>query len=165
LGAAARLQSNAVARNLRVAGATALAVILVAGSWRTITRTPDWKDNERLFHQAVIDVPQSYRAHYMLGAWLFETHRKIEAEREFRRALALFPYDPFMSYNLALQYQISNMCGPAVPLYRWAFEVAPSFREGEGRLNLAPGNAARRRATEGASSRCPIQRQCHGTHA
>ena len=131
------LQSKDAARNARVVAIAGLASILVAGSWRSITRTPVWHDNERLFAQAVIDSPQSYRAHYMLGAWMFETKRKKEGERSYRRALALFPYDPFMSYNLALQYQIAGMYGPAIPLYKWAFAIAPTFREGEGRLNLA----------------------------
>jgi len=96
-----------------------------------------WHDNDRLFAQATIDSPQSYRAHYMLGAWMFQTNRKKEGEHEYRRALALFPYDPFMSYNLAQQYQIAELCGAAIPLYKWAFEIAPRFREGEGRENLA----------------------------
>ena len=114
-----------------------LAAILVAGTWRSNTRTPVWHDNERLFAQAVVDAPQSYRAHYMLGAWMFETKRKQEGEHHYRRAIKLFPYDPFMSYNLAMQYQISGMYAQAIPLYRWAFEIAPHFREGEGRENLA----------------------------
>ena len=85
----------------------------------------------------MVDAPQSYRAHYMLGAWMFETGRKKDGEHYYRRALALFPYDPFMAYNLALQYQTSGMYGAAIPLYRWAFAIAPRFRQGEGRQNLA----------------------------
>jgi len=85
----------------------------------------------------VVDAPQSYRAHYMLGAWFFDTGHKREGEHEYRRALALFPYDPFMAYNLAMQYQTSGMYGAAIPLYRWAFSIAPRFRQGEGRQNLA----------------------------
>ena len=142
------VHSNDAARVAPLAAAAALVAILVAGSWRSITRTPVWHDNERLFSQAVVDAPQSYRAHYMLGAWMFETKRKKEGEHHYRRALALFPYDPFMSYNLALQYQISGMYGAAIPLYRWAFEIAPHFREGEGRENLALCLANTNRATE-----------------
>lgn len=131
------LQSNDSIRTTRVAAATSCMAILVAGSWRSITRTSVWHDNERLFTQAVVDAPESYRAYYMLGAWKFETGQKIEGERAYRHALKLFPYDPFMSYNLAQQYQTSSMYKVAIPLYRWAFEIAPRFREGEGRENLA----------------------------
>jgi hypothetical protein len=133
----ARLHSNDAIRVARVATATSVVAILLAASWRSVTRTPVWHDNERLFSQAVVDAPQSYRAHYMLGAWMFETGRKKEGEHHYRRAIALFPYDPFMSYNLALQYQISGMYAAAIPLYRWTFDLAPRFREGEGRENLA----------------------------
>jgi tetratricopeptide (TPR) repeat protein len=131
------LRSNDSIRITRIAASLGCAAILVAGCRRSFTRTSVWHDNERLFKQATIDAPQSYRAFYMLGAWMFETHRKIEGEKAYRHALALFPYDPFMSYNLAFQYQLSKMYTPAIPLYRWAFEIAPRFREGEGRENLA----------------------------
>jgi hypothetical protein len=133
----AELQPKDVARNARVVAVTGFASILIAGSWRSFTRTPVWHDNDRLFAQAVADSPQSYRAHYMLGAWMFQTKRKKEGEHEYRRALALFPYDPFMAFNLAQQYQMAEFCGAAIPLYKWAFEIAPHFREGEGRENLA----------------------------
>ena len=133
----AQAQSNDVARNARLMAVVALAGILVAGSWRSVTRTTVWHDNERLFTQSVIDSPHSYRAHYMLGAWMFETGRKREGEHQYRRALALFPYDPFMAYNLAMQYQTNGMYEAAIPLYQWAFSIAPHFRQGEGRQNLA----------------------------
>jgi len=131
------MRSNDAMRMTRVVATAGVAVILIAGSGRSATRTPVWHDNERLFTQAVIDAPRSYRAHYMLGAWMFETGRKKEGERSYRRAIALFPYDPFMSYNLATQYQMNGMFAAAVPLYRWTFDIAPRFREGEGRENLA----------------------------
>ena len=133
----AAMRSKDAIRTTRIAACAASVAILAAGCWRSITRTSVWHDNERLFTQAVVDAPQSYRAHYMLGAWMFETGRKIQGERSYRHALKLFPYDPFMSYNLAQQYQTSGMFKAAIPLYRWAFEIAPRFREGEGRENLA----------------------------
>jgi protein O-mannosyl-transferase len=131
------MRSKDAMRITRLAAGAACIAILVAGCWRSTTRTSVWHDNERLFTQAVIDAPQSYRAYYMLGAWKFETGNKIEGERSYRHALKLFPYDPFMAYNLAQQYQTSGMFKAAIPLYRWALEIAPRFREGEGRENLA----------------------------
>jgi hypothetical protein len=144
----ATVQRNDVVRGLRLVAVALVVTILTAGTWRSITRTPVWHDNERLFSQAVVDAPQSYRAHYMLGAWMFETKRKKEGEHSYRRALALFPYDPFMSYNLALQYQMSGMYAAAIPLYRWTFDLAPHFREGEGRENFAICLASVNQVTE-----------------
>jgi len=119
---------------LAVAG---IGAILLAGTWRSTDRTRVWRDNDTLFKQAVLDVPESYRAHYMLGAWSFERGRKLEGEQHYRRAIHLFPYDPFMSYNLAQQYQFAGIIRGAIPMYQWTFEIAPSFREGQGRANLA----------------------------
>lgn len=116
----------------RLAGATALAGLLAAGAWRSFDRTLVWHDNERLFRQAVIDAPLAYRSHYMLGAWLFERKRKREGEHEYRRALHLFPYDPYMSYNLAEQYRAQGMCFAALPLYKWSFELRPDLPAGHG---------------------------------
>lgn len=136
-GQITQLRANDTARVARIAAPLACVAILAAGCWRSITRTRVWHDNETLFTQAVVDAPQSYRAFYMLGAWKFEIGKKIEGERAYRHALKLFPYDPFMSYNLAQQYQTSGMYKVAIPLYEWSFQIAPRFREGEGRENLA----------------------------
>ncbi len=106
----------------------ALAGVLVAlGVTRSVSRTRVWKDNETLFHQTVVDVPDSYRAHYMLGAWSFENARKKFGEAEYRKAMTLFPYDPFLSYNVAEQYKRVGMCAQAVPFYKWSRSVKPDF--------------------------------------
>ncbi len=112
-------------RKLQVAGAAALGAVLALGAWRSFDRTMVWHDNDRLFRQSVVDSPLMYRSHYMLGAWLFQNRRQKEAEQEFRRALHLFPYDPFMAVNLADHYADAGLCAPAEPLYRWAFALSP----------------------------------------
>ena len=143
LGATAPFVARALSQRFGDARARAIlatagiGTILIAGAWRSTTRTQIWRDNDTLFKQAVLDVPESYRAHYMLGAWSFERGRKLEGEQHYRRAIHLFPYDPFMSYNLAQQYQFAGIIRGAIPMYRWTFEIAPSFREGHGRANLA----------------------------
>jgi len=113
-------------------GYALLALMLIAGTGRSLQRTPVWHDNARLFHQAVIDSPLAYRAHYMLGAWSFEHQRKREGEAEYHKALSLFPYDPFLSYNMAEQYRVTGLCGPAIPLYRWTMGLDPAFPLGHG---------------------------------
>jgi hypothetical protein len=118
--------------DVRLAGRVALIVVLVAGVWRSATRSTVWRSNDRLFRQAVVDSPDAYRAHYMLGAWHFENQRKREGEVEYRRALNLFPYDPFLSYNMAEQYRMVGLCGPALPLYRWTFGLDANFPLGRG---------------------------------
>jgi hypothetical protein len=102
-------------------------LVLAAAIARSATRTRVWKDNNRLFAQAVVDSPDSYRAHYMYGAWHFENQQIRLGEAEYRRALKLFPYDPAVSYNMADQYRRLGMCEPALPLYKWTREVDPDF--------------------------------------
>jgi hypothetical protein len=105
----------------------ALAAALIAGTARSLARTRVWYDNETLFHHAVLDSPGSYRAHYMLAAWSFEKNRKREGEAEYRKALELFPLDPFVSYNLAEQYRVAGKCEPALPLYKASRDIDPNF--------------------------------------
>ena len=108
--------------------------LMAAAMARSIQRTTVWRDNDRLFRQAVLDSPLDYRAHFMLGAWAFQQDRKREGEAEYRRALALFPYDPFLAYDMAEQYRAVGMCKPAVPLYRWSQGLDPAFPLGRGAL-------------------------------
>jgi hypothetical protein len=120
------------ARSLRRSAPALIAVMLVlaAGIARSAVRSRVWKDNGTLFHQAVADVPDSYRAHYMLGAWDFEQHDIRHGEAEYREALHLFPYDPAVSFNMAEQYRLFGLCEPALPLYKWTRELDPNFPYG-----------------------------------
>ena len=119
---------------VRYAAQAAVGALLVAGAMRSISRTRVWRDNDTLFHQAVIDSPWEYRAHYMLGAWDFEQKRKRDGEAEYRTALKLFPYDPALAFNLAEQYRMMGLCEPAIPLYRWSRAVDPNFPMGHTQL-------------------------------
>ena len=122
-------------RGLTVAAAVACGLLIAAGIVRSTRRSRIWHDNGTLFHRAVIDSPLAYRAHYMLGAWDFEQKRKREGEAEYKKALALFPYDPFLAFNLAEQYRLTGLCEPAIPLYRFAHAMDPGFPMGHTQLS------------------------------
>lgn len=100
-------------------------VLLALGGVRSASRTKVWHDNEVLLRQAVIDAPRSYHAHFMLGGWDFERKQLRVGEVELKKALSLFPYDPYMSFGLAEQYSSVGMCRAAVPLYRWSRGLNP----------------------------------------
>ena len=131
------VRSFALRRNVSVVSFVAVTSILIAGGARSAMRTVVWHDNDRLFTQGIIDAPDSYRAYYMLGARKFESGDKRNGEHAYRHAMALFPYDPFMAYNFALQYQLRGTYEAAIPLYEWAFALDPKLRGGQGRGNLA----------------------------
>jgi protein O-mannosyl-transferase len=119
-------QSTASVRPWTLAGSTACGALICLGTARSLTRTPVWRDNETLFKQSVIDAPDSYRVHFLLGAWDIEKKRKREGEAELRLGIRLFPYDASAPLNLAEAYRQSGMCAAALPLYQWARALAPS---------------------------------------
>jgi len=114
----------------RLAAAAALLLLLGLGIARSVTRNPVWHDNERLFRQGILDAPDSYRSHFMLGVYLFDTNRKAEGEAHYREAIRLFPYDPVMAYAMAEQYRGAGLCGVAIPFYHALFDLAPTANRG-----------------------------------
>src|SRR6476661_2728214 len=68
---------------LQAVAAALLFVCLGLGAWRSYTRTLVWKDNDTLFNAAILDAPNVYRSHYMLGAWKFHLLRKVEGMRSY----------------------------------------------------------------------------------
>jgi hypothetical protein len=109
-------------------------VVLLTGVFRSERRSMVWHDNDTLFRRAVVDSPDGYRPHYMLGSWLFQHGHYREGEAEYKIALKLFPYDPYMTFNLAEQYRKFGLCGPAIPFYRWSWDLDPDFPMGRTQL-------------------------------
>src|SRR5262249_52431884 len=124
LNVARRRQS---VRAFTIGGTIACSAVLAAGVVWSAKRSKGWHDSETLFRQAVIDAPNAYRAHFILCAWALENKRHREGERELRRALNLFPYDPYVAFNLAEQYRSTDRCSAAVPMYRWAVSMDKNF--------------------------------------
>jgi protein O-mannosyl-transferase len=123
-----RVESSRVAQ-LALA---ALAVAVIAtGAVHSARRNAVWRDNETLFTQSVLDAPDSYRAHHMLGQMYFERGDRARGEQHLRRALELFPHDPVVAYLLAEEYRKVGWCKPAIPLYESAFAIAPAMRKSQ----------------------------------
>jgi hypothetical protein len=123
-------------RSVALSGGLLCVAVLATGIVRSARRSRVWHDSETLFRQAVVDAPDAYRAHFMLGAWAFEHQRPREGERELRRALSLFPYDPYVAYNLAENYRQSDRCSAAVPMYRWIMAMDKNFPLGHTGLSI-----------------------------
>jgi protein O-mannosyl-transferase len=118
-------------RALQYSAGVAFAALLALGIARSYTRNRAWRDNGTLFRQAIQDSPQSYRAHFMLGQFLFENKRKTEGEMHYRHAIQLFPLDPLMTLGLAEQYRNAGKCEAAITLYRWFFTLQPNSARGQ----------------------------------
>jgi hypothetical protein len=129
--------ARAQSRSLRVVAATAALVILGLGVWRSLARTRVWKDDDSLFAASVIDAPYVYRTHFMLGAWKLSQKRKVEGEREYRLAMALYDKDPYVYYSLGEEYREWSMYEPAIAMFRHALDVDTTMYEARARLALS----------------------------
>ncbi|HEX8850765.1 MAG TPA: hypothetical protein VF761_14640, partial [Gemmatimonadaceae bacterium] len=120
-------------RPVRLALGGAVAALLLMAGMRTAARQLVWRDNDILFPITAHDAPDSYRAHQILGAWLFAKGFPGEGEHEMLEAIRLFPYDPIPPYLLAEEYRKKGACDRALPLYQWALattDTAKSFALG-----------------------------------
>lgn len=115
-------------------GAGLLLAALALGVWRSNVRIPAWRDAAALFEATVRDAPRSYKAHAMYGQYLFDAGRPRDGEREYRAAIALYPDDGTVLAGLADRYAAAGLCAPAVPLYRRAADLMPSWAHPRERL-------------------------------
>jgi hypothetical protein len=107
-------------RRLRLLAGSALGIVMLLGFTRSAVRQMVWRDNDVLFPTTVHDAPESYRAHQIMGAWLFANGYKGEGEKEMWEAIRLFPYDPIPPFLMAEEYRKKGACDRAVPLYKWS---------------------------------------------
>ena len=75
----------------RVGAATLAAVLIVAGGWRTVDRTKDWRDDLSLWSSAIQAGMETHRTLGNLGKSLFDLGRYHESIEHFARALELHP--------------------------------------------------------------------------
>lgn len=115
---------------LRIVAATAFALAMGLGVWRSYTRNGVWRDDDHLWRQSVLDAPDSYLAHFRLGLHLLALGEHSLGEKHYRRAIELFPHDPLVAYSFAEQLRAAGKCDAAIPLYHWLFEAAPDARRG-----------------------------------
>ena len=132
------LMAGALADHLRLhgpvtrrrAGAAALVLLLVAGLARTIDRQRVWKNNDTFFVALMHDAPNGYRAHFLHARHVGLKGRLSDMEREYRRAIRMFPYDAGMTLSIADAYTRVGLCVPAAALFEWTFSVEPETGEG-----------------------------------
>ena len=127
--------SGAANAQARYAVAILASVLVLAGTWRSASRNPTWRDNFTLFTQMVQDAPRSYRAHYLYGGELFNAGRPADGERELRQAIALVRNDSDPYNFLATKYREARLYAQAIPLYRQALAIRP--KRPDSRFGLA----------------------------
>ena len=101
-------------------------VFLGAGALRSFTRAPVWKDNDTLFRQTVIDVPLSYRAHWMLAEHLLTDGPNSSGLQEMLMAVSLARKND--SYVLAFagdRFREAGKCDVALGMYHKTLVMRP----------------------------------------
>ena len=114
----------------RLATTALLAMLLAGGIVRSSSRNLVWHDNPRLFRQTVLDVPTSYRAHWMLAEYLTDAGRTREGLDEMLLAVVLGRRnDPGLLSFAADRFRMANQCPRAMGMYRRALEIDPTLPE------------------------------------
>ena len=78
-----------------------MAVLLIGGGARTVSRTLDWYDDATLFGAAAAAYPRSAKAVYQIADGLMQAGRTAEAVPLFHRALAIEPNYHYAYLHLA----------------------------------------------------------------
>lgn len=133
-GAALAAVTAPVPAPVRRVVAIAVALLVVAGAWRSVMRHPVWRDTGTAWLQAAEDASRSYRARYLAGRAHFARGDRVAGERELRTAIKLFPGDPEVATWLGRQYAESGLCAPAIALYRDVLARMPWIAETRERL-------------------------------
>lgn len=84
------------AAGARSLASVAAVVVLAALAARTWIRTPIWRDNKSAMIASLHDEPESYRAHERAADVLARAGDTTAALREYQRARALYPRDPYL---------------------------------------------------------------------
>ncbi len=103
-----------------------LPIVIVAGLVRSSARNPVWRNNETLFRQTAEDVPNSSKAHEMLGDVLMSQGRRegiIEMNLGVKLSAA---NDVGARHFAARRFHRSRLQAAALPLYRQALALDPS---------------------------------------
>jgi hypothetical protein len=112
---------------LRILAAGALAMVLTLGISVSAERQFVWKDSDAVFRSLAVDAPMNFKAHYAYGGQLFDQHRPVEGEREWRYAIALFPGYYGVYVDLAHKYREAHVCQAAIPNYQKALAIEPAL--------------------------------------
>ncbi|MEP7000678.1 MAG: hypothetical protein ABI969_09380 [bacterium] len=129
-GALAEYVRTRASRSRRRLATVALAALLLAGLARSIDRQRVWKNNDVFFVALMHDAPNGYRAHYLNARHVGRQSRLSDMEKEYRRAIRIFPYDAGMTLSVADAYARAGLCEPAAALFEWTFGVEPETGEG-----------------------------------
>jgi hypothetical protein len=114
-------------RRRRDAAIAVLAVVLLAGAVRTMTRSPIWRDDPTFFPQLIADAPGSYRADWVSGMLAYMAGDSVAGEGHMREGFRVYAGNGAMLSDFAVVMERQHRWGEAAK-YFWASFVADSGR-------------------------------------
>jgi Flp pilus assembly protein TadD len=109
--------------SIRIAAATAIAVLLLAAL--TSTETGYWRDDVTIFNHAIASTESNYVAHNNLGIALSRQDRLNEAIAHYRAALMLKPDYSLAHFNLAAALSREQKAGEAIAEVNLGLKTEP----------------------------------------
>jgi protein O-mannosyl-transferase len=126
LGAALVALARNASPSLRRGLVYPVGLVIISGIVRSSTRNPVWRNDETLFRQTADDVPNSSKAHEMLGDVLMSKGNR-EGIIEMQIGVKLSsPTDAIARHYAARRFYRSGMRQAALPLYKEALALDPS---------------------------------------
>ncbi len=107
----------------------ALTLLVLAGMVASARRQRTWATPHTHALTLLLDAPLSYRAHHGIAGLLWADRQYEASEREYRRALELYPGGFTVARDLADHLRLQARCGDAIPLYQQALRNAPALTE------------------------------------
>ncbi|MBI5749435.1 MAG: tetratricopeptide repeat protein [Nitrospinae bacterium] len=116
---------NGMPGYIKIGGLSALGIIVILLSIRSVYRNIDWKDDMILWSKTIITSPNSFMAHNNLGI-AYANHGNLnEAIKEYKTAIRLKP-DYLNGYNnLGIAYASHGNLNEAVKEYKTAIRLKP----------------------------------------
>jgi len=95
---------------------TLLAIAVIGGAWRSLTRIPVWRDEQSNIEALKRDAPNSYRSLWQEGREAFDAGHWGSGERLLREAIVAAPQIPGPKEDLAWRYITAGYWRPAADL-------------------------------------------------
>lgn len=113
--------------NRRHAGATALVIVALVGSFATRTwlRNDDWRSDTTLFTATLASSPNSAKANYNGGVVLQRVGRLDEAAVYYRRALEILPGYASAAFGIGNVYRLKRLDAGALHWYEQSLRSDP----------------------------------------
>ena len=104
-------------RRQRAAAVVTAAVLVLAGTVRTVTRNPVWRSNDTVLPSLVRDAPGSYHAVWVQGMLAAERNQADSAEWYLRQALVIRPIAPPVWRDLASLLELEGRYGESATAF------------------------------------------------